>query len=82
MTTELRFLLLTAILTGLPWIPVAIGFSKPLTRFCAVANFCARLAHALIHISGIARFRARTVAFSVAWAASITFAIVLLRHAT
>ena len=135
MTTELRFLLLTALLTGLLWIPVvigyvsargvlrpadykaaptsplpdwvaranrahlnavenlvpfavvvlvahAIGFSTPLTRSCAVAYFCARLAHALIHISGFAWFKARTLAFSVAWAAFITFAIVLLRHAT
>ena len=135
MTPELRFLLLTAFLTGLLWIPVvigyvaargflrpvdyqtapvsplpdwvaranrahlnavenlapfavvvlvahAIGFSTPLTRFCAVAYFCARLAHALIHISGFARFKARTLAFSVGWAAFIIFAIVLLRHAT
>ena len=135
MTTELRFLLLTAVLTGLLWIPVvigyvsargvlrpadyraaptsplpnwvaranrahlnavenlapfavvvlvahAIGFSTPLTRLCAVAYFCARLAHALIHISGFARFQARTLAFSAGWAAFIIFAIVLLRQAT
>ena len=135
MTTELRFLLFTAILTGLLWIPVVIGyvsargflrpadykaaptsplpdwvaranrahlnavenlapfavvvlvanvigFSTPVTRTCAAAYFCARVAHALIHISGFGRLKARTVAFSVAWAAFITFAIVLLRHAT
>ena len=135
MTTELHFPVLTAILTGLLWIPVvigyvssrgvlrpadykaaptkqlpdwvaranrahlnavenlapfavvvlvaqAIGFSTPLTRFCAVTYFCARLAHALIHISRFARFKARTLAFSVGLAAFITFAIMWFWHAT
>lgn len=133
-TTELRFLLLTATLTGLLWIPVvigyvsargflrpadytaaptsplpnwvaranrahlnavenlapfasvvlvaqAIGFSTAVTQSCAVIYFCARMAHAVIHISGFGRFQARTVAFSVGWAAFITFAVVLVRHA-
>jgi uncharacterized MAPEG superfamily protein len=135
MTTELHFPLWTAILTGLLWIPVVIGFvssrgflrpadyeiaptsplpswvaranrahlnavenlapfavvalvaqaiglSTPVTRACAAIYFCARLAHALIHISGIGWLNARTVAFSVAWAAFITYAVVLLWHAT
>ena len=134
MTTELLCLLLTAMLTGMLWIPVvtgyvatrgflrpvdyraaptsplpdwvsranrahlnavenlapfavvvvvaqAIGISTPLTQSCAVIYLCARAAHALIHISGFGLFMARTVVFSVGWAAFITFAVVLLRHA-
>jgi uncharacterized MAPEG superfamily protein len=60
----------------------AIGVSTPLTRFRTMDDFCARLAHMPIHISGFGRFKARTVASSVAWAAFIVFAIVLLRLAT
>ena len=40
-----------------------------------------RVAHAVIHISGFGRFRARTVLFSVAWIAFIVFAVVVLEHA-
>ena len=135
MTTkpELFYLLLTALLTGLLWIPVVIGYVKargPLTpetykagsstalphwvnranrahinavenlapfaavvvvgqgmgvstaatAACAAVYFWARLAHAVIHISGFGRFWARTVAFAVAWGAFIAYAVVLLRH--
>lgn len=135
MKTELFYLLLTAILTGLLWVPVVIGYvtsrgpltpalyktastsalpdwvnranrahlnavenlapfvtvvliaqaagvSTPTTQICAAVYFYARLAHALIHLSGFGQFMARTVAFTVAWAAFITFAVVLLLRAT
>jgi uncharacterized MAPEG superfamily protein len=134
MKTELLYLLLTAILTGVLWIPVVIGYSmsrgpltpatykvastSPLpdwvnranrahlnavenlapfaavvliaqatgvsstvTGTCAAVYFYARLAHAVIHISGFGQFMARTVAFTVAWVAFMTFAAVLLLRA-
>jgi uncharacterized MAPEG superfamily protein len=134
MKTELLYLLLTALLTGVLWIPVVIGYAssrgplkptdykvaptKPLpnwvnranrahlnavenfapfaavvliaqatgvsttmTATCAAIYSYARFAHALIHISGFGLFMARTVTFTVAWLAFMTFAVVLLRHA-
>ena len=134
MKTELLYLLLTAILTGLLWIPVVIGYvwtrgvltperyrvaptsplpdwvnranrthqnavenfapfaavvliaqvagvSSAVTEACAAVYFYARLAHAIVHISGFGLFKARTVIFTVAWAAFITFAAVLLGRA-
>jgi uncharacterized MAPEG superfamily protein len=131
MKTELLYLLLTAILTGVLWIPVVIGYvssgrrltpsaykvapttplpdwvnranrahlnavenfapfavvvliaqatgvSSNVTVSCAAIYFYARLAHALIHISGFGLFVARTVIFTVAWLAFITFAVVVL----
>lgn len=134
MKPELFYLLLTALLTGVLWIPVVVGYVKargPLTpeiykagssavlphwvsranrahmnavenlapfaaavvvgqgmgvstavtAACATVYFWARLAHAVIHISGFGRFWARTVAFSVAWGAFVVYAMVLLRHA-
>ena len=133
MTTELFYLLLTAILTGVLWIPVVIGYvssrgplkpsdykaaptsplpdwvnranrahlnavenfgpfaavvliahaagvSNALTVNCAAIYFFARLAQALIHIGGFGQFMARTVAFTVAWIAFITFAVILLQR--
>jgi len=134
MKTELLYLLLTAILTGILWIPVVIGyatsrgpltpadyktaptsalpdwvnranrahlnaveniapfaavvliaqatgFSTALTASCAAVYFYARLVHAAVHISGFGVFMARTVVFTVAWAAFMTYALALLRHA-
>jgi len=134
MKPELLYLLLTAILTGLLWIPVVIGYVKtrgPLTEEnyktpptsplpnwvtranrahvnavenfapfaavvlvaqlsgvstaatinCAAVYFFARLAHAIVHISGFGKFRARTVLFTIAWVAFIWYAIVVLMHA-
>ena len=134
MKTELLYLLLTATLTGLLWIPVVIGYavsrgpltpalykvastsplpawvnranrahgnaienlapfvavvliaqamgvSSVVTQSCAAVYFYARLAHAVIHISGFGQFMARTVAFMVGWVAFITFAVVLLLRA-
>ena len=133
MTTELFYLLLAAILTGVLWIPVVIGYvlsrgplkpsdykvapTSPLpdwvnranrahinavenlvpfaavvliahavgvttsiTEISAAVYFYARAVHAPIHIGGFSLFRARTVIFTVAWIAFITFAIELLRH--
>ena len=134
MTTELFYLLLTALLTGLLWIPVVIGYvwtrgvltpatyrvapTSPLpdwvnrarrahlnavenfapfaavvligqvmgvhggvTATCAAIYFYARVAHAVVHISGFGRFKARTVLFTVGWVAFVVFAIVLLLRA-
>jgi len=134
MTTELLYLLLTAILTGVLWIPVVIGYvktrgplkpsdyvvapSSPLPAWVNRANrahvnavenlvlfavvvlvahaaqistavtanaaavyFYARLVHAVVHITGFSQFRARTVLFTVAWIAFMTFAIEVLRRA-
>jgi uncharacterized MAPEG superfamily protein len=133
MTTELFYLLCAAILTGVLWIPVVIGyvlsrgFPKPsdykmaptsplpdwvnranrahmnavenfatfaavvliahaadvstsITENSAAVFFYARAAHAVIHISGFSLFMARTVAFTIAWAAFMTFAVELLRN--
>lgn len=133
MTTELFYLLFAALLTGVLWIPVVIGYvssrgllkpadykvapvsplpdwvnranrahmnavenlatfaavvliahlvgvSTSITEISAAVFFYARAAHALIHISGFSLFMARTVAFTVAWVAFMTFAVELLRH--
>ncbi len=133
MTTELFYLLFTAILTGVLWIPVVTGYvlsrgplkpsdykvaptsplpdwvnranrahinavenfatfapvvliahvvgvSTSITEISAAVYFYARAAHAVIHITGFSLFMARTVLFTVAWVAFITFAIELLRH--
>jgi uncharacterized MAPEG superfamily protein len=134
MKTELLYLLLTAILTGILWIPTVIGYvsargpltaagyesapttplpdwvnranrahqnavesfapfaavvliatalgiSTGLTRGCAMVYFFARLAHALIHLSGTGVLNARTLVFVVGWGAFITYAVALLLHA-
>ena len=59
----------------------ATGVSTPLTEICAAVYFYARVAHVLLHTSGFGRFMARTVAFAVAWAAFLTFAVVVLQRA-
>ena len=135
MTTELFYLLLAALLTGVLWVPVVIGYvtsrgtlkpadyrvaptsplpawvnranrahlnavegfapfaavvlianavgvSTSVTEISAAVFFYARAAHAVIHISGFGLFMARTLAFTVAWIAFITFAVELLRRAS
>jgi uncharacterized MAPEG superfamily protein len=133
MTTELRYLLFTAILTGCLWIPVVIGkvssrgglkpidykiaptsalphwvnranrahinalesltpfaavvlvghaasVSSPACALAAAVFFFARLTHAVLHISGFSKFKARTVIFTVGWLAFMVLAVeVLLR---
>jgi uncharacterized MAPEG superfamily protein len=134
MTKELCYLLFTALLTGILWIPVVIGMvlsrgplkpadykvapvsplpdwvnranrahvnavenfapfaavvliahvvgvSTSVTVISAAVYFYARVVHAVLHISGFSLFMARTVVFTVAWLAFVTFAIELLRHA-
>jgi uncharacterized MAPEG superfamily protein len=134
MKTELFYLLLTAILTGVLWIPVVIGYvtsrglltdeayevaptsplppwvnranrahlnavenfapfaavvliahvagiSTSLTVTCAAVYFYARLAHAIVHISGTGLLKARTLLFTVAWIAFITYALAVLTKA-
>ena len=134
MKTELVYLLLTALLTGVLWIPVVIGYVKtrglptdesyrvapssplppwveranrahinavenfapfaavvlvahalgvstPTTVACAAVFFYARLAHAVVHISGTGVLKARTLLFTVAWIAFLTYAVVVLRRA-
>ncbi len=131
MKIELFYLLLTAILTGVLWIPVVIGYvrargiltddaykvaptsplpprvsranrahvnavenfapfaavvliahvagiSTPVTVACAAVYFYARLAHAIVHISGTGMLKARTLLFTIAWIAFITYALVVL----
>ena len=131
MKSELVYLLLTAILTGVLWIPVVIGYVKtrgpltdesyrvapstplppwvsranrahvnavenfapfaavvlvahaagistPTTVACAAVYFYVRLAHAIVHISGTGLLKARTILFTIAWIAFLTYAIVVL----
>ena len=59
----------------------ALGISTPVTVAASTVYFWARLAHAVVHISGFAMFRARTVIFSVGWMAFVAFAIEVLRRA-
>ena len=59
----------------------AAGVSTPTTQFAAATYFYARLAHAVVHISGIGLFKARTALFTIAWVAFIAFAIEVLRQA-
>jgi uncharacterized MAPEG superfamily protein len=133
MKTELFYLLLTAVLTGILWIPVVIGYvlsrgaikpadyivaptaplpawvnranrahlnavenfasfaavvliaqavgvSTPITAGAAAVYFYARLAHAVVHLTGFSHFMARTILFTVAWTAFMVFAVELLRQ--
>ncbi len=132
MTPELTYLLFTAILTGVLWIPAVLGqvasrgvlqpqdyvtlptsplkdwarradrahknavenFSafaavvlvghlldvhSALTAACAAIYFWARLAHAAVFLAGVKQFMARTVVFTVAWAAWLVLALAVLR---
>jgi len=59
----------------------SLDVSTPVTEISSAVYFYARAAHALIHISGFGLFKARTVAFTIAWVAFMTFAVELLRQA-
>jgi uncharacterized MAPEG superfamily protein len=59
----------------------ATGVSNPVTESCAALYFYARVAHAIIHISGFGLLMARTVVFTVAWVAFVVFAAVVLHRA-
>ena len=60
----------------------ATGVSNAVTESCAAVYFYARVAHAVIHISGFGLLMARTVAFTVAWVAFVVFAGAVLQRAT
>ena len=134
MTSELRDLLFTALLTGSLWVPVVIGYVAargilrpvdykvaptkvlpdwvqranrahmnavesfaPFAAVVLIANAChlststtvasaaaffwARVAHAVIHITGFQWLMARTMIFVVAWGAFVAFSVELLRQA-
>lgn len=58
----------------------SLGVSTPITAAAAAVFFWARLAHAVIHISGFGVLMARTVIFTVGWLAFMTFAVEVLRQ--
>ena len=58
----------------------AAGVWTSVTENCAMVFFFARVAHAVVHITGFSLFRARTVLFTVAWIAFLVYTIELLRH--
>ena len=58
----------------------ALGVHTGLTVACAAIYFFARLAHAVVHIAGFGLFRARTLLFTIAWAAFLVYALALLRR--
>lgn len=51
-----------------------MGTSDAVTVACAETYLCARVAHALIHLSGSGRFKSRTRVFTVAWLAFVILA--------
>ena len=59
----------------------ATGMSNAVTESCAAVYFYARVAHAIIHVSGFGLLMARTVAFTVAWVAFVVFSVALLQRA-
>ena len=59
----------------------ATGTSNAVTESCAAVYFYARVAHAILHISGFGLLMARTVAFTVAWVAFVVFSAVVLNGA-
>jgi uncharacterized MAPEG superfamily protein len=128
MTIELYYLLLTAVLTGILWVPVvigmvmsrgtlrpidykvaptsplpdwvnranrahlnavetfatfaavvligkAVGVSTVVTQVAVMVYFYARVAHALLQISGFSHFMARTVVFTISWIAFLVLAV-------
>ena len=132
MTTELFYLMLTTLLSGVLWIPYVTGlvltrgFLKPsdyraastsalpdwvnranrahqnavenyalfavvvlvahvlditseATRTAAAVYFFARLAHAVVHVTGFPYAMARTIIFAVGWGAFVTMAVEILR---
>ena len=57
-----------------------LGVHTAVTATCAAVFFWARLAHAVVHVSGFGQFRARTLIFTVGWVAFVVDAIVVLRR--
>ena len=59
----------------------ALHVSTSVTAAAAAVYFFARLAHAIVHISGTGFLRARTLLFSIGWMAFVALAIETLRGA-
>lgn len=59
----------------------AAGVSDSVTVGAAAVFFWARLAHAALHVAGFSMLMARTLVFTVAWGAFMTFAVEILRRA-
>jgi uncharacterized MAPEG superfamily protein len=57
------------------------GISDSVTVTSAIVFFWARVAHAVAHVTGFSKLRARTILFTIAWGAFVTFAVELLRRA-
>jgi len=67
---------------GLVMVGQFAGISNSTTALCAAAFFGARLAHAVIMISGTGFLRIRTAIFTVAWATLMVFAWQLFANMT
>jgi uncharacterized MAPEG superfamily protein len=60
----------------------ACSVSTTITVYAAATYFFARLAHAIVHVTGsLGAVRGRTLLFTVGWAAFVAFAVELLRNA-
>src|SRR6185436_16740329 len=59
----------------------AASVSTPLTAGAAAVYFGARVAHAVVHVSGFSRFSARTLLFTVGCGAFVAYAVEILRKA-
>jgi uncharacterized MAPEG superfamily protein len=59
----------------------ACRVSTSITVTSAAVFFGARVAHAVIHVTGFQWLMARTVMFTVAWGAFVAFSVELLRQA-
>jgi uncharacterized MAPEG superfamily protein len=60
--------------TGLVVVAHSADISNGITATCAAVFFWARVAHALVHISGTGFMRARTLIFTVAFLSLLVFA--------
>ena len=58
------------------------GISDGLTAACAAIFFWARIVHAVVFIAGVTVVMARTVVFTVAWAALVVFGVHVVLSAT
>jgi uncharacterized MAPEG superfamily protein len=63
-------------------VALAAGVSNRVTVTCAAIYFFSRVLHAIVHVSGFAMFRARTVLFTIGWGAFIVYAVTVLLYAS
>ncbi len=66
---------------GLVIVAHLAGVSTTLTALAAAVFFWARVVHALIMLSGFAKFSARTLTFTVAFISLLVFAVEIARTA-